>query len=90
MLHPYCFDSFDFPAVNKKELSQLIQQLPDKDVPLVADLIKRLINHPLDSHIPFDDEPLTDSDIQAMKNAKKEFNKGTSFKLKDFENELRN
>ncbi|MGM1019506.1 MAG: hypothetical protein ACQEXV_02905 [Bacillota bacterium] len=77
-------------AVNKKELSQLIQQLPDKDVPLVADLIKRLINHPLDSHIPYDDEPLTDSDIQAMKNAKKEFDNGTSFKLKDFENELRN
>jgi hypothetical protein len=77
-------------GITKKELTDLVQKLSDKDVPLVADLIHRLISHPLDSNIPFDDEPVTDDDIKAIEKAKLEFQKGLTFKLKDIEHELRN
>jgi hypothetical protein len=77
-------------AVSKKELSDLVEKLSDKDVSLVADLIHRLISHPLDSNIPFDDEPLTDVDIKAIEKARLEFKNGLTINLKDIEDELRN
>ncbi|NHN35652.1 hypothetical protein [Paenibacillus agricola] len=77
-------------AVSKKELSDLVEKLSDKDVPLVADLIYRLISHPLDSNIPYDDEPLTDNDIKAIEKARLEFKNGLTINLKDIEDELRN
>lgn len=77
-------------AVSKKELTVLIQRLSEKDVPLVLDLLKRLTNNSLDEHIPYDDEPLTDDDIQAIEKSKKEFVEGKAIKLKDIEHELRN
>ncbi|MGD9679365.1 MAG: hypothetical protein AB7V16_13570 [Vulcanibacillus sp.] len=77
-------------AISKKELTALIQKLPDKDVPLFLDLVKRLTNHPLDEHIPYDDEPLTEDDIQSIVLANKEFIEGKTVKLKDIEHELRN
>ena len=76
-------------AVNKKELSELIDKLSDKDIPLVADLIKRLI-HPADYHIPYDDEPLTNDDIQALHEARKEFLEGKTNKFEDSKHELQN
>lgn len=72
-------------AVSKKELSDLLEKLSEKDVILVADLIHRLISHPLDSIIPFDDEPLTDDDISAIEKARLEFKKGLTINLKDIE-----
>jgi hypothetical protein len=77
-------------AVSKKELSDLLEKLSDKDVPLVAELIHRLISHPLDSNIPYDDEPLTEDDIKAIEKARLEFKKGLTINLKDIEDELRN
>jgi hypothetical protein len=77
-------------AVSKKELSDLLEKLSDKDVPLVAELIHRLISHPLDSNIPYDDEPLTADDIEAIEKARLEFKKGLTINLKDIEDELRN
>lgn len=76
-------------AITKKELSELIEKLQDKDVPLVADLVKRLI-HPNDYHIPYDDEPLTDDDIKAIEEGRKEFLEGKTIKFEDIKNELQN
>ncbi|MEF2965849.1 hypothetical protein V3851_08415 [Paenibacillus sp. M1] len=76
-------------AVSKKELADLIDKLSEEDVPLVADLVKRLI-HPSDYHIPFDDEPLTDDDLQAIREAKKEYLEGKTIKFEDILDELQN
>jgi hypothetical protein len=77
-------------AKSKKDLTELIHQLSDKDVPLVADFLKRLITHPLDAHIPYDDEPLTEDDLKAISKADLEVKQGLTIKLRDIEHELRN
>jgi len=77
-------------AVSKEELANLLEKLSDTDLPLVADLVYRLISHPLDVNIPFDDEPLTDDDIKAIEKARWEYKNGLTVNLKDIENELRN
>ncbi|HUC93688.1 MAG TPA: hypothetical protein VMS09_17005 [Paenibacillus sp.] len=74
---------------SKKELTELIDKLSDKDIPLVANLIKRLI-HPADYNIPYDDEPLTKDDIEAIEEARKEFGEGKTIKFEDIEHELQN
>ncbi|MDU0328799.1 hypothetical protein RW092_01095 [Paenibacillus sp. 3LSP] len=66
-----------------------INKLSDQDIPLVADLVRRLI-HPADHHIPYDDEPLTDEDIQAVKEARQEFLEGKTIKFEDIKHELQN
>jgi len=76
-------------AISKKELSELIDKLPDHDVPLVADLVKRLI-HPSDGQIPYDDEPLTEDDRQAIREAKNEYLEGKTIKFEDILDELQN
>jgi hypothetical protein len=77
-------------AVSKKEeLSELIDKLSDNDISLVADLIKRLI-HPADYHIPYDDEPLTEDDIQAIQEARQEYLEGKTIKFEDIMHELQN
>lgn len=75
-------------AVNKKYLAELINKLPDKDIHLVADLVKRLISHPDDYHIPYDDEELTDDDIKAIQQGRKEFQEGKTIKFEDILHEL--
>ncbi|WP_202079109.1 hypothetical protein [Caldalkalibacillus salinus] len=75
-------------AISKDELSKMIQQLPEQDLDLVHNLVKRLINS-TDSHIPYDDEPLTEDDKRAIKEAKIEYQQGKTLNLKDIENELR-
>jgi hypothetical protein len=75
-------------AVNKKDLAELINKLPDKDIHLVADLVKRLISHPDDYHIPYDDEELTDDDIKAILQGRKEFQEGKTIKFEDILHEL--
>lgn len=77
-------------AVSKKELTSLIHQLSDKDVPLVADFLKRLISDPLDAHIPYDDEELTEDDLKAIDKAELEFKQGQTISLQDIEHELQN
>ncbi|MFC5528878.1 hypothetical protein [Cohnella yongneupensis] len=76
-------------AISKRELNELIDKLSDNDIPLVADLVKRLI-HPADYHIPFDDEPLTEDDIQAINEARRDFLEGKTIKFEDIKHELQN
>jgi hypothetical protein len=76
-------------AMNKQELTELIGKLSEKDVPLVADLVKRLI-HPADYYIPYDDEPLTEDDIRAIEEGRKEFLEGKTVKLEDILHDLQN
>jgi len=76
-------------AISKKELSELIDKLPDRDIPLVADLVKRLI-HPIDDQLPYDDEPLTADDRQAIREAKEEYLEGKTIKFEDILDELQN
>ena len=77
-------------AVSKKELTNLVQQLSDKDIPLVADFLKRLLSNPLDAHIPYDDEELTEDDLKAIDKAELEYKTGQTISLKDIEHELQN
>ena len=74
-------------AIGKKELSELIDQLSENDISLVADLVKRLI-HPADYHIPYDDEPLTEEDIQAIHEARIEYREGKTISFEDIKHEL--
>ena len=76
-------------AISKKELNDLIDKLSDNDIPLVADLVKRLI-HPADYHIPYDDEPLSEDDIQAINEARRDFLEGKTIKFEDIKHELQN
>jgi hypothetical protein len=75
-------------AMNKKELIELVQKLPDKDIPLVADLISRLLTHPDDYYIPYDDEPLTEDDIKAIDEARIEFQTGKTIKFEDIKHDF--
>lgn len=77
-------------AVSKKDLANLIHQLPDKDIPLVADFLKRHISNPLDANIPYDEEELSENDLIAIEQAELEFKQGKTIRLKDIEHELRN
>jgi hypothetical protein len=76
-------------AISKKELANLINKLSDNDIPLVADLVKRLIL-PADYNIPYDDEPLTEDYIQAIHEAQQEFLEGKTIKFEDIKHELQN
>jgi hypothetical protein len=76
-------------AISKKELNDLIDKLSDKDVPLVADLVERLL-HPADYYIPYDDEPLTEDDIHAINEGRSEFLQGKTIKLEDIIHDLQN
>ena len=75
-------------AVKKQDLEELVRYLSEEDVPLVHELLIRLINHPKDDHIPYDDEPLTEEDLQAVKEAEAEYKQGRTIRFEDSENEL--
>lgn len=68
----------------------MVDQLSEKDIPLVADFLKRLISHPLEYEIPYDDELLTEDDLKAIEDVRIDFEQGKTIKLKDIEHELRN
>ncbi|SDG37085.1 hypothetical protein SAMN04488542_13841 [Fontibacillus panacisegetis] len=60
-------------AMSKKDLTDLIDKLSEKDIPY---------------HIPYDDEPLTEDDLQAIREAKKEYLEGKTIKFEDILAEL--
>jgi hypothetical protein len=77
-------------AVTKEHLNKLIQQLPDNALPIAADFLEKLVSKTDCRHIPWDDEPTTQEDIDDIKEAKESFKRGEGIKLKDVINELLN
>ncbi|NMO97718.1 hypothetical protein [Paenibacillus lemnae] len=76
-------------AVSKDRLNDLINHLSDHDLELISDLVERLALHNV-RHIPVDDEPTTQDDLEAIQAAHKAMEKGELISLKDIEHELRN
>ena len=76
-------------AVDKSRVTDLINQLSEKDLLIVNDLLERLAQLNIYSDIPIDDEPTTKEDIEAIKAAHKAYEDGELIDLKDIEHELR-
>jgi hypothetical protein len=76
-------------AVSKDRLHDLINHLSDHDLELISDLVERLAQHNV-RHIPMDDEPTTQDDLDAIQAAHEAMKKGELISLKDIEHELRN
>lgn len=77
-------------AVNKDRIDYLINQLNEKDLELVTDLMERLVQNNISYNIPIDDEPTTEDDLQAINAAYDAYRNGDLIDLKDIEHELRN
>lgn len=77
-------------AVNKERFNELLDRLSDKDLELVSELMERLSKSPTTRDIPLDDEPTTQADLDAIKDAHESYLKGELINLKDVEHELRN
>lgn len=77
-------------AVSKDHLNKLIQQLPEEALPIAADFLEKLVTNKEYRHIPWDDEPTTQDDIEAIKKAKESFRRGESITLKDVIDDLLN
>ncbi|WNR43665.1 hypothetical protein [Paenibacillus roseipurpureus] len=76
-------------AVSKDHLNKLIQQLSDDALPIAADFLEKLLIGK-DQHIPWDDEPTTLEDLDAIKKAKEAFARGEGIKLKNVIDDLLN
>jgi hypothetical protein len=76
-------------AVSKDHLNKLIQQLSDDALPIAADFLEKLIIRK-DQHIPWDDEPTTQEDLDDIKKAKEAFARGEGIKLRDVIDDLLN
>ncbi|WJH36609.1 hypothetical protein MJA45_02475 [Paenibacillus aurantius] len=76
-------------AVNKERINDLINRLSEKDLELVTDLMERLAQNRSYDDIPVDDEPTTQEDLDAIKNAHEALKRGDLISLKDIEHELR-
>ena len=75
-------------AIKKSELSEMVKRLSDNDIPLVYNLLTRLITSPKDDHIPYDDEPLTDEDLKAIKEAEEDYKQRKTIRFEEIENEV--
>jgi hypothetical protein len=76
-------------AVSKDRINDLINQLSDKDLELVTDLMERLSQIKRNKELPIDDEPTTQEDLDAINAAQKAYNNDELISLKDIEHELR-
>lgn len=77
-------------AIDNDRINELINRLSDKDLEIVNDLIERLAQLNNFYDVPIDDEPTTDEDLKAIKEAHEAYENGGLVDLKDIENELRN
>jgi len=77
-------------AVSKEHLNNLIQQISDDDLPIAINFLEKLVNNSKDNHIPWDDEPTTKEDLEAIKKAKDAFKRGDTVKFEDVIDELLN
>lgn len=76
-------------AVDRKRVTELIDQLSEKDLVIVNDLLERLAQLNMYAEIPLDDEPTTREDLEAIKAAHQAYEDGELIDLKDIEHELR-
>jgi hypothetical protein len=76
-------------AVSKNRINDLINQLSDKDLELVTDLMERLTQFKNYKELPIDDEPTTQEDLDAIKSAQEAYKNGELISLKDIEHQLR-
>ncbi len=76
-------------AVSKERINDLINQLSDKDLELVTDLMERLTQFNNYKDVPIDDEPTTQEDLDSIKAAREAYTNGELISLKDVEHELR-
>lgn len=81
-------------SVPKKKLHELIDKLPDKEIPTVKKFIEFVLQNP-DEHIlktfndaPYDDEPLEEDDLKAIQEAEKAISNGETKSLEQFKSEL--
>ncbi|WP_159887371.1 hypothetical protein [Paenibacillus puerhi] len=77
-------------AVSKERINYLINQLSEKDLGLITDIIERLAQNNKQTNISIDDEPTTEDDLSAIRAAHKAIKQGELINLKDIEHELRN
>jgi len=77
-------------AISKERFNELLDQLSEKDLELVSDLMERLSRTSTKRAIPIDDEPTTQEDLEAINKAHEAYLKGELISLKDVEHELRN
>lgn len=78
-------------AISKERFNELLERLSDKDLELVSELMERLSHSSTTKRvIPLDDEPTTQNDLDAIKDAHEAYLKGELINLKDVEHELRN
>ncbi|MEI0735465.1 hypothetical protein VQ056_00315 [Paenibacillus sp. JTLBN-2024] len=63
-------------AVNKERFYELLDRLSDKDLELVSELMERLANIPVNREIPLDDEPTTQDELDAIKDAHEAYLRG--------------
>jgi hypothetical protein len=76
-------------AIRNKRIQELINRLSERDLQLVTDLMERLAEANKYSEIPWDDEPTTQEDIDAIKEAQKAYETDELIDLKDIKNEFR-
>ncbi|MBS4205743.1 hypothetical protein [Lederbergia citrea] len=75
-------------AVKKDELAEMVYYLSEKDIPLVYNLLTRLINQPKDEHIAYDNEPLTEKDLEAIKEAEEDYKHGRTIPFEEIEDDI--
>ncbi|TJY42453.1 hypothetical protein E5161_10730 [Cohnella pontilimi] len=77
-------------AISKERFYELLEQLSEKDLELVSELMERLSQTSTKRVIPLDDEPTTEDDLESIRKAHDAYLKGDLISLKDVEDELRN
>lgn len=63
-------------TVKKEDLNKLIQQLPQELLPIAENFLKKLVDESKKKVITWDDEPLTQDDLDTIKKAKEAFTRG--------------
>jgi len=78
---------------SKKELHQLVDQLPENIIFTVKQFIRFMLLEQKNvdfylQHLPYDDEPLTEEEIEAIKQSEDDIKNGKVYSLKDVAKEF--
>ncbi|MCD8509745.1 MAG: hypothetical protein LRY73_07630 [Bacillus sp. (in: Bacteria)] len=74
-------------AVKKEDLSKMIELLSDRDLPLVYNMLARLIDKQ-EKQIPYDTELLTEDDLEAIKEAEEDYKQKRTIPFEDLDHEI--